>query len=155
MGVSNMVRKVVIASIAAAALIAGSTSGVWARGGGGHGGGGHGGGHGGFGGGGHGFGGGGHAGFGGGFAHVSAFPSTGFAVRSAPVPSAGIGHFTAIHPSGFNAGRGAFGHRLGFRHHFFHNRFAFIGGAYSYGYYDDCYSRVWTPWGWRWQYACY
>jgi len=138
-----MVRKVVIASIAAAALIAGSTSGAWARGGGG----GHGGG-------GHGFGGG-HGGFGGGFAHVSAFHSTGFAVRSASVPPAGIGHFTAVHPSGFNAGRVAFGHRAGFRHHFVRNRFAFIGGAYPYGYYDDCYSRVWTPWGWRWQYACY
>jgi hypothetical protein len=141
MGVSNMVRRVVIASIAAAAVIAGSTSGAWARGGG-HGGGGH------------GFGGG-HGGFGGGFAHVSAFHSTGFAVRSVSVQSAGIGHFAAVHPTGINAGRVAFGHRFGFRHHFVHNRFAFIGGAYPYGYDDDCYSRVWTPWGWRWQYACY
>ena len=33
------------------------------------------------------------------------------------------------------------------------NRFAFVGGGWPY--YDDCYTRVWTPWGWRWNYVCY
>jgi hypothetical protein len=37
--------------------------------------------------------------------------------------------------------------------HFHHRRF----GAFSvYGDgYDTCYARVWTRWGWRWQYVCY
>jgi hypothetical protein len=26
-----------------------------------------------------------------------------------------------------------------------------VGG----GFYDDCYTRVWTRWGWRWIYACW
>ena len=140
-----MVRRAVIALVAAAAVIVGSTSGAWARGGGGgHGGGGHGG-----------FGGGHGGGFGGGFGHAAAFHSGGFAVRSATVQTGSIGHFAAVHPSGINAGRFAFGHHVGFRHHIFHRRFAFVGATYPYPYYDDCYSRVWTPWGWRWQYACY
>jgi hypothetical protein len=24
-----------------------------------------------------------------------------------------------------------------------------------YGYYNSCYARVWTPWGWSWRYVCY
>jgi hypothetical protein len=55
------------------------------------------------------------------------------------------------------------GNRMAGRHHghhghrFFRNRFAFVGGYgyYPYDYYDDCYRRVWTPYGWRWRYACY
>ena len=56
------------------------------------------------------------------------------------------------------------GHRFGvnrfafrdrFHHRFFRHRFAFLGVGFPYGYYDSCYSRVWTPWGWRWRYVCY
>jgi hypothetical protein len=49
-----------------------------------------------------------------------------------------------------------FGHDRFFGHHrFFGPRFGAFGVGYPYGYYDGCYSRVWTPWGWRWQYVCY
>jgi hypothetical protein len=57
---------------------------------------------------------------------------------------------------GVGVGRGFrsfHGRHFAFRHgrFFRHRRFAFVGG----GYYDDCYTRVWTRWGWRWIYACY
>jgi len=50
-----------------------------------------------------------------------------------------------------------FFHNRFVHHRFFRNRFAFFVGAGfpAYSYFDDCYSRVWTPWGWRWQYVCY
>jgi hypothetical protein len=67
----------------------------------------------------------------------------------------GMGHPMAFSHAGFgvsHAGRFARGRHFAFRHHrFFRNRVAFVGG---YGY-DDCYTRVWTRWGWRWIYACY
>ncbi len=44
-----------------------------------------------------------------------------------------------------------FAHRFAFRHHhFFAHRFAFIGAPL----YDDCYTRVWTRWGWRRIWVC-
>jgi hypothetical protein len=63
----------------------------------------------------------------------------------------------AFHSNHFVGNRFAF-NRFAFRNRFFHHRFfgprfAFVG--YPYGYYDGCYSRVWTPWGWRWRYVCY
>src|ERR1700687_4028933 len=36
--------------------------------------------------------------------------------------------------------------RFHFRHRFFHSAFVFAGAPYDY---DDCYTRVWTRWGWR------
>ena len=50
--------------------------------------------------------------------------------------------------------------RDGFHHRFFHhrfNRFAFFGGPFyaSYaGYYDDCWSQVWTRYGLQWVNVC-
>ena len=45
-------------------------------------------------------------------------------------------------------------HRFAFhRFPFFRNRFAFYGVGYPYT--EDCFSPVWTPWGWRWAYRCY
>ena len=44
-----------------------------------------------------------------------------------------------------------------FFHHRFHrfNRFAFVGfGGYGYGYYDDCWRRVWTAYGPQWVNLC-
>ena len=38
--------------------------------------------------------------------------------------------------------------RFAFRHHRFHNRF-FFAAAFPIGYYDSCYERIWTRWGWR------
>ena len=63
------------------------------------------------------------------------------------------GSFAVMHPMGMHAGRVVFNNR----HRFFRNRFVVVGGGipYGYGYYDDCYARVWTAWGWRWQYICY
>ena len=62
---------------------------------------------------------------------------------------AGIGH------SGFGHGF-AFRHdrddRFHFRHRFFHSGFVFAGAPYGY---DDCYTRVWTRWGWRVRSLCY
>ena len=65
-------------------------------------------------------------------------------------------HWGGMHP---NAWRGAgpwhgnmftFQNRFAFRHHFFAHRFAFIGAPL----YDDCYTRVWTRWGWRRIWVC-
>jgi hypothetical protein len=100
-------------------------------------------------------GGGGHGGMGhggmgsGGFGHVGGF---GAAAMAHP---GGFGGVAAVHPMGLRGGRIAVGDRFHFRHRFVGNRFAFVGGGLPYGYYDDCYARVWTPWGSRWSYVCY
>jgi hypothetical protein len=79
----------------------------------------------------------------------------------------GGGHFGG--GAHFGGGGGHFGHfgggfgHPGFAHfghdrfvgHRFGPRFGVFGVGYPYGYGDGCYSRVWTPWGWRWQYVCY
>jgi hypothetical protein len=68
-----------------------------------------------------------------------------------------FGHPVMGHPGGFAAihTMGLGGARFAFRdgHHFrpfVRNRFAFVsaGVPYGHGYYDDCYARVWTSWGW-------
>ena len=123
-------------------------------GGGGHGGGGgggHGGGMGGghFGGGGMGGGGGMHfsGGMGGSGAHFAGVGGAHFAGRSfasAQFAHAGVSPRFAFH-NGFHNGR--------FFHH--HRRFAFIGAPYAYAGYDDCWRRVWTPYGLQWANVCY
>jgi hypothetical protein len=45
--------------------------------------------------------------------------------------------------------------RFGHFRHRFGQRFAVFPGGYYGDYGDSCYGRVWTPWGWRWQYVCY
>jgi hypothetical protein len=41
-----------------------------------------------------------------------------------------------------------------FHHHRFH-RFAFVGAPFIYAdYYDGCWRRVWTPYGWNWTDVC-
>jgi hypothetical protein len=83
----------------------------------------------------------GHGGFGGGLGHAGMARPGGF------------GGFTAVHPMAMHSGHVVVGDRFHFRHRFVRNRFAFVGVGWPY--YDDCYSRVWTPWGWRWRYVCY
>jgi hypothetical protein len=136
-----MVRKVAIALAAVAVVTAGSILSASAMhgGGGGRGGGmGHGG---------MGFGGMGHVGFG---------RAGGFGVAALGRPG-GFQNLAAVHPMGLRGGRFAFGDRFHFRRRFVGNRFAFVGAGlpYGYGYYDDCYARVWTPWGWSWTNVCY
>jgi hypothetical protein len=124
----GMKSKICIALATVAAVTLCSSAVAMARGGGGHGGGGHGGGIGGF---------AGHAGLAGGM---------GFAPGRA-------GGFRGMagRPLGLHGDRFAFARRP-----FLRNRFAFFGGVYPYPYYSDgCYSRVWTPWGWRWNDLCY
>ena len=120
-----MMRRVVIALAAVAVVTVGSGSIVSARGGGGHGGGGHGG----------------------------AFGGGGFGLVAMGRP----GGFAAVHPVGLGGGRVAFNNSARSRPRFFRNRFAVVGvgASYGYGYYDECYDRVWTPYGWSWRYACY
>ena len=69
---------------------------------------------------------------------------------------------SAIH-GGFGGGGFArhpfFRERFAFRRFAFHRpsfgpQFAFYGGR-PYAYSGSCYSRVWTPWGWRRRWACY
>jgi hypothetical protein len=56
----------------------------------------------------------------------------------------------AAHPFGFHE------HGFAFRHRpFFRDRLAVFGLGYPYPSYDPCYTRVSTPWGWRWSYICY
>ena len=41
------------------------------------------------------------------------------------------------------------------KHRRVHNRFfVYAAAGYPYGYYDSCYERVWTRWGWRLVYVC-
>src|SRR5262249_48053929 len=61
-----------------------------------------------------------------------------------------MGHVGSFHPAFHNQSafrHFEFGHHRFFRHGRF---FAFAPDAYGY---DDC--RIWTPYGWRWSYACY
>jgi hypothetical protein len=127
-----MMRKIVIALAATTAIIAGSALDASARMGGmGHSGG-------------MGRGGMGHVGMG----RAGMGPS-GFA-RMSP----GFGRAAVGHPSSF-ARAGVAHPRIAFRHHRFHNRFfAFAGSYYPYSYYDSCYERIWTRWGWRLTYVC-
>ncbi len=129
-----MVRKTALALVATAVVTFGSAFGAAAAhgGGGGHGGMGHGG---------MGFGGIGHAG--------------GFGGGAALARPGGFGGVAAVHSMGLRGGRIVVGNRFHGRNRFVVNRFAFVGGGWPYGYYDDCYVRVWTPWGWRWNYVCY
>jgi hypothetical protein len=64
----------------------------------------------------------------------------------------GMARGTGFAHGGPHVGRFAHGRHFAFRHgrFFRHRRFAFAGG-----FYDVCYTRVWTRWGWRWIYACY
>jgi hypothetical protein len=96
------------------------------------------------------------------------------ALAAAALVTAGSTLTASAHGGGGGHGGGMGGHMGGFSHpgmagnRFDHGRFAnhrffrhrfgnrfFIGG-FPYWYYGDgCYTRVWTRWGWRWQYACY
>jgi hypothetical protein len=58
-----------------------------------------------------------------------------------------------FHGGGF--GHGGFGHAgFGRFGRPFGPRFGAFAVGFPYGYYG-CYTRVWGPWGWRWQYLCY
>ncbi|MGY4629675.1 hypothetical protein [Bradyrhizobium sp. USDA 4486] len=154
-----------LTAVTLAAMMALASPPVLARGGFG------GGGHGGFGGGGH-FGGGGmHAGGFGGGMHAGGFGGmraggmggASFARVGGPGfarPGFGGPRFAhaAIGPRFAGAGwhgRPFIGrHAFFFRHHRFH-RFAFFGAPFIYaGYYDGCWRRSWTPWGWQWVNVC-
>jgi len=74
--------------------------------------------------------------------HVGMGPS-GFAGMSPGFSRAAVGH-----PGSF-ARVGVAHPRFAGRHHRFHNRFFVYAGGYPYGYYDGCYERIWTRWGWR------
>ena len=71
---------------------------------------------------------------------------------------AGVRSFSGARPMAFTGNHVAFNHlnHFPFRHHF-RNRLFLVGGfPYAYSYYDDgCWTRVWTPWGWRWRSLCY
>lgn len=60
----------------------------------------------------------------------------------------GFGGFAGSRPLGFRGDRSAFR-----RGPLFRDRFAFLEG-YPYFYYDGCYARAWTQWGWRLTYVC-
>jgi hypothetical protein len=45
--------------------------------------------------------------------------------------------------------------KIPIKHARLHKRFVvFASAGYPYGYYDSCYERIWTRWGWRWTYVC-
>lgn len=147
---NRLLKGLTAATIAAVMAVA---SPVLARGGGG----GHGGG--GFGGGGH-FGGGGmHAGgFGGGMRgggmHVGGMGGARFAHVGGPAFGGARFAHAAIGPR--FAGAGWHGRPFIGRHAFFrhHHRF-FFGAPFVYaGYYDGCWRRSWTPYGWQWVNVC-
>ena len=90
---------------------------------------------------------GGHGGMGG-MGHAGMGMGRGMGVPHASLGRPGFGRFAAIP----RAGRFAFRRNFAFRHHRFfrHRRFAFVGVVG-----DDCWTRIWTRWGWRWIYVCY
>ena len=165
---SRLLTGIVAAAMAATLAVA---SPVLARGGG-FGGGGHGG----FGGGGHGgFGGGGH--FGGGGMHVGGGGMGGGGMRFSGMGGAGGARFVgspmaahaAIGPrfaAAPPATRAAFGPRfagagwhgrpfIGRYAFFWHYHRFFFGAPFIYaGYYDGCWRRSWTPYGWQWVNVC-
>jgi hypothetical protein len=160
-GMSKLLKSLMAGTLGLTLALASPALG---RGGGGGGfGGGGGGGHGGFGGG--GFGGGGmhggfggmgggmHGGFGGGGMHFG-----GGGMRFGGMGGARFAHAAFMPRAGFGfQGARGFHHRFVhdrfFRHRF--NRFAFFGAPFVYaGYYDGCWQRVWTPYGWSWANAC-
>ncbi len=116
-------------------------------------------------------GGGGRGGFGGGGGH---FGGGGMHMGGLGGPHFGGGSFGGARFGGARFAGGpigahaAFGPRFGGwhgghfvgRHGFFfhhHRRFAFFGAPFlyaGYGYYDGCWQRSWTPWGWQWVNAC-
>ncbi|SRR5437879_5624341 len=119
-----MVRKIVIALAATAAIVAGSAFDASARMGGmgGHSGGSM-----------------GRSGMG----HVGMGPG-GFARMSPGFSRAAVGHPSSFARVGVAHPRFAFrDHRFRFR-----NRL-FFAAAFPYGYSDGCYERIWTRWGWR------
>jgi len=128
-----MVRKIVVALAAAGAIIAGSALDASARMGGV---------------GGHSMGGhsmGGHS-MGSMSMGRASMGSVGFARMGGP----GIGRASFSRVAPFSS-RVALAHpRLAIRDHRFRfrNRF-FFAAAFPYGYYDGCYERIWTRWGWR------
>ncbi len=77
-------------------------------------------------------------------------PFRGHTFTGAPVTRAALG------PQFSNFGfRGPHGFHHRFFHHRFH-RFGFFGAPFFYaGYYDGCWRRAWTPYGWRWVNVCY
>jgi len=125
-----------------------------------------------------GFGGGGHGGFGGGHFGGGGMHMGGMGMGGAHFGGAhfGGGHFGGAHfggarfaggPMGAHAafaprfagagwhGRSFIGRHAFFHHH--HRHFAVFGAPFlyaGYGYYDGCWQRNWTPWGWRWVNAC-
>jgi hypothetical protein len=127
-----MVRKILVALAALAAVTAVPTAGAFARGGG-HGG----------------------MGMGMGMSHSSMGVS--HMSFAHPASFAGPRTFSGARPIAFAGNHVAFNHlhHVPFRHHV-HNRFIFAAGfAYPYAYDDGCWARVWTPWGWRWRSVCY
>jgi hypothetical protein len=69
----------------------------------------------------------------------------------------GIGRAAVVHGNRFVGRHPVFFHnRFVFRHHrFFRNRFAFVGAGFYDSYYDSCYARTWTAYGWQWTNVCY
>lgn len=125
-----MVRKILIALAALAAVTAVPTVGAFARGGG-------------------------HGGMGMSMSHGSMGVS--HMSFAHPASFAGVRTFSGARPIAFAGNHVAFNHlhHVPFRHHV-HNRFIFAAGfAYPYAYDDGCWARVWTPWGWRWRSVCY
>lgn len=162
---NRLLKGLTAATIAAVMALASPVLARGGGGGGGHGGGGFGGGGraGGFGGGGHfggggmhagGFGGGMHVGGMGGGAHFAHVGGPGFsrpAFGGARFAHAAIGPRFA---GGGWHGRPFIGrHAFFFRHHHF-RRFAVFGAPYYASYYDGCWRRSLTPYGWQWVNVC-
>ena len=74
------------------------------------------------------------------FASIGGPHVVGRSFAGARFAHAGFSHRFAFHNGRF------------FRHH---RRFAFIGAPYVYAGYDDCWRRVWTPYGLQWTNVCY
>ena len=122
-------RKLVITSVATAAIIAGSTFDASAK-----------------------------MGSMGGVSRGGTGPSVG---RMGPISGRSIGSFPRAVAApgkvvGVAPGKVVLNSKVPIKHlrHRHHRFFVFASAAYPYGYYDSCYERIWTRWGWRLTYVC-
>jgi hypothetical protein len=80
--------------------------------------------------------------------------------RSGPISGRSIGSFprTIAAPGkvmGVGPGKVLVHSKVPIKHARHHKRFfVFASAGYPYGYYDSCYERIWTRWGWRLTYVC-
>jgi len=75
--------------------------------------------------------------------------------RSGPISGRSVGSVGSFPRAALAPGKVVVHSKVPIKHARHHKRFfVFASAAYPYGYYDSCYERIWTRWGWRLTYVC-